>query len=98
MEPGELDHDPVNGSDWFRGAWIRHTPLPTKTVAIFVLSRRLKSIMDSLINFDLLKHPLNWFTVLLMVLIAGIAIHLIADSFGVNPARAIDTSQNPPGS
>jgi hypothetical protein len=28
------------------------------------------------VNFDMLKHPINWITVLLMVLIAGIAVHL----------------------
>lgn len=30
-----------------------------------------------IVNFDLLKHPMNWVTVVLMVLIAGIALHLI---------------------
>lgn len=49
-----------------------------------------------LLNFSILKQPLNWITILLMVLIAGIAIHIIADSFGVNPARAIDPTQNAP--
>jgi len=28
------------------------------------------------VNIDMLKHPTNWITVLLMVLIAGIALHL----------------------
>jgi hypothetical protein len=28
------------------------------------------------VNFDMLKHPINWITVILMVLIAGIAVHL----------------------
>jgi hypothetical protein len=31
--------------------------------------------MDKIINFEILKHPLNWLTVILMVLIAGIAFH-----------------------
>lgn len=30
-----------------------------------------------LINFELLRHPLNWLTVILMVFIGGIAVHLI---------------------
>jgi hypothetical protein len=29
------------------------------------------------INFEIIKHPVNWITVLLMVLIAGIALHFI---------------------
>lgn len=30
-----------------------------------------------IINFDLMKHPMNWVTVILMVLIAGIFVHII---------------------
>jgi len=33
--------------------------------------------MDKIINFAILKHPMNWVTVILMVLIAGVALHLI---------------------
>ena len=29
------------------------------------------------INFEIIKHPANWFTVLLMVLIAAIAFHFV---------------------
>jgi hypothetical protein len=29
------------------------------------------------VNFGLLKHPMNWVTVVLMLLIAGIAVHLV---------------------
>ena len=43
-----------------------------------------------LINFGLIKSPVNWFTILLMVLIAGIAIHLVLDFYGITPA----TSEN----
>lgn len=50
------------------------------------------------INFKLIKSPLNWFTIILMVLIAGILLHIIADAFGVNPAKAVDPTQNQPGS
>lgn len=39
-----------------------------------------------IINFDLVKHPLNWIILLLMVTIAGIAIHLVLDFYNVNPA------------
>jgi hypothetical protein len=30
-----------------------------------------------LINYGLIKHPLNWLTVILMVLIAAIAFHFV---------------------
>ena len=30
-----------------------------------------------IINFEILKHPLNWVTVMLMVFIAGIVVHMI---------------------
>jgi hypothetical protein len=34
--------------------------------------------MNYVINWNLLKHPLNWVTVVLMVLIAGIFFHFLA--------------------
>lgn len=33
--------------------------------------------MNKVINWDLLKHPLNWLTVILMVMIAGAAFHFL---------------------
>jgi Mg2+ and Co2+ transporter CorA len=33
--------------------------------------------MDNVINWPLLKHPLNWLTVILMVMIAGAALHFV---------------------
>ena len=33
--------------------------------------------MDKIINFDLIKHPVNWITVMLMVLIAAIGFHFV---------------------
>lgn len=41
-----------------------------------------------LLNFGLLKHLSNWLAVILMVLIAGIAAHLVLDYFGVNPQKS----------
>jgi hypothetical protein len=35
-----------------------------------------------IINFGMLKHPMNWLTITLMVLIAGVAVHLILQYFG----------------
>lgn len=49
-----------------------------------------------IVNFQILKSPLNWFTIILMVLIAGILLHIIADAFGVNPAKTVDPTQNQP--
>lgn len=47
----------------------------------------------SVLNWGLIKSPLNWFTIILMVLIAGIAIHLIMDHFGSNPATPFQSGQ-----
>jgi hypothetical protein len=47
----------------------------------------------TLINAGLLKSPWSWANIFIMVLIAGIAFHLIADSFGVNPSKPDDSQQ-----
>lgn len=36
----------------------------------------------SIINFDLLKNPLNWVTVILMVTIAGVVVTLLNEASG----------------
>jgi hypothetical protein len=41
--------------------------------------------MLQLINWQLAKHPLNWVIILLMVLLAGIALHLVLDFYNMNP-------------
>lgn len=41
-----------------------------------------------ILNVPLLKHPLNWIIVLLMVLIFGIALHLVFDFYGIAPSKA----------
>lgn len=33
-----------------------------------------------LVNFDLISNPLNWITVILMVMIAGIAVTMLNDA------------------
>jgi len=44
--------------------------------------------MDKIINFELLKHPLNWIIVILMVFIAAIAFHFFLQyQVGTNPAK-----------
>lgn len=42
-------------------------------------------MLEKVINVGLLKHPLNWFTVILMVVIFGIAADVVF--------RSISTSQ-----
>ena len=39
-----------------------------------------------ILNFPLLKQPLNWVIILLMVIIAGIALHLVLDFYEITPA------------
>lgn len=38
-----------------------------------------------MLNWGLLKHPLNWFVVLLMLIIAAMGGHLVLSYFGVTP-------------
>ena len=33
--------------------------------------------MPDIINFELIKHPINWVIVILMVLIAAMAVHFV---------------------
>lgn len=40
----------------------------------------------SLINVGLIKHPINWLTIMLMLLIAAMAGHYTLTFFGVEPA------------
>lgn len=42
--------------------------------------------MSYVINWNLIKHPLNWITVVLMVLIAGMFFHLLAVHIRQNTA------------
>lgn len=41
-----------------------------------------------IINWRIVRHPLNWLTVFLMVFIAGIGIHFILQASGMIPAAA----------
>lgn len=41
-----------------------------------------------IVNTELLKHPLNWLIVLLMLVIAGAAGSLLLAHFGAKPASA----------
>ena len=39
-----------------------------------------------MLNWDILKSPLNWVTILLMLILAGIAGHLLLSALGIEPA------------
>jgi hypothetical protein len=41
-----------------------------------------------MVNWSLLQHPFNWVIVLLMLLLAGIAGHLLLSYAGIEPANA----------
>lgn len=46
--------------------------------------------MDKIINFEILKHPINWIVVLMMVTIAAIALHFfLTYQTGTNPAASL---------
>ena len=46
--------------------------------------------MDKVINFEILKHPINWIIVILMVTIAAIALHFfLSYQTGTNPASSL---------
>jgi hypothetical protein len=49
------------------------------------------------INWALVKHPLNWLIVLLMLTIAGIAGHIVLTHFGAEPQGSSSDSELPPG-
>jgi hypothetical protein len=49
------------------------------------------------LNWELMKHPLNWVIVILMLTIAGIAGHLVLTRFGVEPKEASPATGLPPG-
>lgn len=40
------------------------------------------------VNWQLIKHPMNWVVLFLMVFIAGIALNLVLKFNGVTPAKS----------
>lgn len=40
-----------------------------------------------MLNFELMKQPLNWIIILLMLVIAGMAGHLLLSWAGLEPAQ-----------
>lgn len=47
-----------------------------------------------MINLNLLKHPMNWVIVLLMLLIAAYGGHLLLTYFGASPSGDEKTTAN----
>lgn len=47
-----------------------------------------------IVNIGILKNPLNWATILLMLLIAGIAGHLVLSLFNIEPATSNQNEGN----
>lgn len=45
-------------------------------------------MLEKVVNTDLLSHPMNWVIVLLMVMIAGIGLHLVLDFYNITPAES----------
>jgi hypothetical protein len=42
-----------------------------------------------IVNWDIIKHPINWVTVTLMILIAGIALHFVL-KYQVSPSNPLN--------
>jgi hypothetical protein len=52
----------------------------------------------TIVNWTLIKHPLNWFTVLLMLFLAAVAGTLILEAFGIQPNTADSSDDGSNGS
>ena len=49
------------------------------------------------LNWRMIAHPMNWLTIILMLLIAGVAGHLLLSLFSVEPTTANESEyQNLP--
>jgi len=42
----------------------------------------------AIVNFNMLKHPLNWLTVFLMLILAAMAGTLVLEGFGIQPSTS----------
>jgi len=92
MERCELDYSHPYGCYWIR--YSRHIDevLPVTNTD----NNRVKTRTDFcffygrfyMLNTSLLKHPLNWITVLLMLTLAGMGGHLILSYAGIEPAQS----------
>ena len=46
----------------------------------------------TIINWDIAKHPLNWATVILMLMFASLALHLVLSVLDVSAAQPTNTT------
>jgi hypothetical protein len=81
VECGELGHCRFNGRDCIRR--IRRNPSVVPETA-----GRSRLNFMAIINLKLAKHPLNWLTIILMLLIAAVAGHLTLSYLGIEPKTA----------
>lgn len=49
-----------------------------------------------IVNWEIISHPMNWLTILVMLVIAGIAGHLVLQWLGKSPATGGDDTITPP--
>jgi hypothetical protein len=75
LECLELDHGYSHGRYWIFSDWSGNEVLPVSTGGI-----------NEMLNTALMKNPLNWLTILLMLVIAGMAGHLLLSLVGIEPA------------
>lgn len=89
MERDELDYRYPYGRNRILSDRSRDEVLP---VAYRVKLRRAEFDKDSvshlMLNWSVLKSPLNWVTILLMLILAGIAGHLVLSVLGIEPATS----------
>jgi hypothetical protein len=72
-----LDYGGAHGGSRVFHPWCRCENLPAEKGAVKV----------EIINWGLVKHPMNWVIVILMVLIFGVFVHLILDFYGLSAGK-----------
>ena len=70
LDSGKLDHGSADGGYRLYLGRYGNPDRPAKTVIS-------GGVTMEVINLEILKHPINWITVVLMVLIAAIAFHFV---------------------
>jgi hypothetical protein len=83
LERYKLDYGCAHGSRWLRLCGFRSKGHPIEDGR----GRPVK-----VINWKMVENPLNWIIVLLMLILAGIAGHLILSWAGIEPSTSSDKS------
>lgn len=79
MDTSQLDHRFNHGVPWLHHPWSR---------CAVVAAEEGPGLMSWFVNWNLIKHPLNWATVVLMVLIAGIFLRLLSQHIKIQTAAS----------